>query len=151
MKSRTSWKEKLDRASRPHVVAAPERWMKGEKGKTMLIPSAWEIDAYLREIPAGQTVAVSQIRQHFAAQYKADITCPLTTGIFLRMIAENAEEERRASAVAHVNSDQKDTNSKRAGGRQDITPYWRVRDDKGQLPPKLKFVLDSHHQLLPVE
>lgn len=128
MKPRKSWKEKLGKASNLHVVAAPERWVGGASGKTMLIPSAWEIDAFVRQIPRGQTVSLSEIRAHFAKQHKTDITCPMTTGIFLRMLAEYAEEQR-------------------AEGVKDITPYWRVTDDKGRILPKLQLVLGAHHQL----
>lgn len=94
----------------------------------MLIPSAWEMDAFVRQIPKGKAVTFGEIRTHFARQYKTDITCPLTTGIFLRMLAEYAEEQR-------------------SEGVNNITPYWRVTDDKGKILPKLQLVLDAHHQL----
>ncbi len=127
MKTKKSWQEKLDNASRPHVVAAPERWVSGAKNKTMLIPSAWELDAIVRQIPAGQTRKMSDIRAAMAAAHGSDITCPMTSGIFLRMLAEYAEEQREA-------------------GKEDITPYWRVTDDKGKLLPKLALVMEAHHQ-----
>jgi len=127
MKSQTSLKEKLDRASRPHTTEAPERWVGGLKNKTMLIPSAWEIDAYIRQVPKGRTITVSQIREHFAKQYKVDITCPMTTGIFLRLVAEYAEEQR-------------------AEGQKDITPYWRVTRDNGDMIDK--FPGGKEHQAI---
>ena len=52
--------------------------------------------------------------QHLALRYGADYTCPLTTGIFLRVVGEAAEEERAAR-----------------GG--DVAPYWRVVRDDGAL------------------
>lgn len=130
MKSRTPWKEKLDRASHPHTTEAPERWVSGQKNKTMLIPSAWEIDAYIKQISKGKTITVGQIRKHFARQYKVDITCPLTTGIFLRLIAEYAEEQR-------------------AEGRKNITPYWRVTRDNGDMINK--FPGGKEHQAVLLE
>ena len=42
------------------------------------------------------------------------MTCPLVTGIFLRIVAEAAEEDAR-------------------GGKPEITPYWRVVRDDGSL------------------
>lgn len=128
MKSRKSWKEKLDNASRAHVTEAPERWVGGIAGKKMLIPSAWELDAIVRNIPKGQTRPMSEIRAEMATKHQADITCPMTSGIFLRMLAEYAEEQR-------------------SSGVQNVTPYWRVVDDKGKILPKLQLVLDAHHQL----
>jgi len=46
-----------------------------------------------------------------------DVTCPLVTGIFLRIVTEAAEEDRRA-------------------GRSDITGCWRVVGRDEQLNPK---------------
>jgi hypothetical protein len=47
----------------------------------------------------------------------ADVTCPLCTGIFVRIAAETAEEDR-------------------AAGKAKLTPYWRVITDKGELNEK---------------
>lgn len=126
MKSKVPWRVKLERASHPHIEEAPPRWVGGVLGKKMLIPSALEMDTWIRQIPAGQTRTVIQMREHFAKKYGADITCPMTSGIFLRIIAENAEEER-------------------AGGRKDVTPYWRVVTDNGRMPPKIQAVFDLYH------
>ena len=127
MKTRKSWEQKLDNASHPHSVTAPERWVGGVAGKTMLIPSAWELDKIVRKIPTGQTRKMSEIRAEMAKAHGADIACPMTSGIFLRMLAEYAEEQR-------------------TGGENDIMPYWRVTDDKGKILPKLALVLEAHHQ-----
>lgn len=129
MKSRVSWKEKLDRASapkNPHIEEAPPMWVGGEIGKTMVIPSAWELEAMIRKIPDGKTGNIKDIRDEYAKSHGADITCPLTSGIFLRIIAEYAEEQR-------------------AEGVKDVTPYWRVVTDNGQMPPKVQAVYDLHH------
>ena len=44
-------------------------------------------------------------------------TCPLMTGIFLRIVAEAAEEDRLL-------------------GKCDITPYWRIVGEDGKLNAK---------------
>ena len=62
-------------------------------------------------------VTVLQLRQELARRSKVDAACPLTTGIFIRISAETAEEERRA-------------------GKKVITPYWRVLSSEGRLNPK---------------
>jgi hypothetical protein len=123
MKSKTSWSEKLQRASKPRIVEAPANWNGGKPGGKMLIPSAHEMQEWIRQIPDGKTRTVKEMRNHFARIYGADITCPLTSGIFLRIIAEGAEEDRTA-------------------GRSNITPYWRVVGDNGKMPPKIQAVYD---------
>lgn len=129
MKSRVPWRVKLERASapkNPHLTEAPPQWFGGKVGGKMVIPSALELDEMIRQIPDGQTVNIKDLRAEYAAKHGADITCPMTSGIFLRIIAENAEEER-------------------ANGRTDVTPYWKVVADNGKMPPKIQTVYDLHH------
>jgi alkylated DNA nucleotide flippase Atl1 len=84
----------------------------------MLISAPLELDAVIRRIPAGRVLTLGALRANLARNHRADYTCPLTTGIFLRIVAEAAEEERAT-----------------IGGR--IAPYWRVVRDDGALIDKL--------------
>jgi alkylated DNA nucleotide flippase Atl1 len=84
----------------------------------MLIPTPKLVDDLIRRIPKGKLATVSELRRKLASDFKADVTCPLTTGIFVRIAAEAAEEDREQ-------------------GRKRITPYWRVVKDDGSFNPKL--------------
>jgi hypothetical protein len=84
----------------------------------MLIPTPKLVDELIRRVPKGKLATVSELRRKLAFDFKADVTCPLTTGIFLRIAAEAAEEDR-------------------AQGRKRVTPYWRVVKDDGTFNPKL--------------
>ena len=115
--SRTSWRAKLAKEQEPKIVDVPPR-MQRQFGKgTMLIPRPLDVDALVRKVPRGRLVTVNQIRARLAAEQHADVTCPLTTGIFLRIAAEAAEEDRRA-------------------GKSRVTPYWRVLREGGRLNEK---------------
>ena len=114
--SRIPWREKLEKPQQPRLVKIPPSMARFGKG-TMLIPTPKLVDDLLRQVPKGKLVTVSEIRKRLAGDFAADVTCPLTTGIFVRIVAEAAEEDR-------------------AGGRQRITPYWRVIKDDGSLNPK---------------
>jgi alkylated DNA nucleotide flippase Atl1 len=116
MKSRTSWREKLERPQEPKVVDIPPKMSRFGKG-TMLIPTPKLVDGLIRKVPKGKIVTVGELRRKLATDFAADVTCPLTTGIFVRIAAEAAEEDR-------------------ANGRQRLTPYWRVIKDDGSLNPK---------------
>ena len=116
MKSRTSWREKLERPQEPRVVDIPPKMSHFGKG-TMLIPTPKLVDGLIRKVPRGKLVTVGELRRKMATDFAADVTCPLTTGIFVRIAAEVAEEDR-------------------ANGRQRLTPYWRVIKDDGSLNPK---------------
>ncbi len=82
---------------------------------TMLIASPTVITAVLAHVPAGRVVTSSALRAALAQAYDADYTCPMTTGIFLRMAAESAD----------------------AAGAGDAVPWWRVVRDDGGLNDKL--------------
>ena len=116
-KSKTSWRAKLHKPMRPKLVPISDRMAKRFGHGMMLIPTALELDAMIRKIPRGQVSSLSQIRKRLARWHNADLTCPLVSGIFLRIVAEAAEEDRLA-------------------GRPDVTPFWRVVGDDGKLNPK---------------
>lgn len=116
MKSRTSWREKLEKPQEPKLVDVPPKMSRFGIGK-MLIPTPKLVDGLIRKVPKGKLVTVGELRRKLAAEFEADVTCPLTTGIFVRIAAEAAEEDR-------------------ANGRQSVTPYWRVIKDDGSLNPK---------------
>ena len=115
-KSRTSWRAKLHKPMKAKLVPISDAQAKRLGHGLMLIPTAMQVDAMIRKIPAGQVSTLAQIRERLARWHKADVTCPLVAGVFLRIVAEAAEEDRLA-------------------GRRDVTPYWRaVRDDGGLYP-----------------
>jgi alkylated DNA nucleotide flippase Atl1 len=117
MRTQKSWREKMDNPNLPKVVAVPPRMQKRFGSGTMLVPSPREVDALIRTVPRGRVITVSRIREMLAAEHSADVTCPLTTGIFVRIAAEAAEEDA-------------------AAGKKRITPYWRVVKEDGSMNPK---------------
>src|SRR5438105_797556 len=90
---RRTWREKMDRPQEPRVVDAPPGYRHGE-GR-MLIPAPRQVDALVRQVPEGRLVTAAQIRETLARRHDADFTCPLCTGMFLRIAAEAAAEDER--------------------------------------------------------
>jgi 6-O-methylguanine DNA methyltransferase, DNA binding domain len=129
MATRKSWREKLDNPDLPKVVAMPDRLRKRLGNGTMLIPHPREIEACIRAVRRGRLTTVSQIRRTLSEKHGTDVTCPLVTGISVRIAAEAAEEEA-------------------AAGKTRITPYWRVVGDNGSLNPKFPGGLDRQEQRL---
>jgi hypothetical protein len=102
----------------PKIVRVPAKWQKRFGTGTMVIAHPLDVDALIRKVPRGKLVTQTQLRERLARKYGADHTCPLTTGIFVRIVSEVAEEDRRA-------------------GKKSIAPYWRVLRDNGGLNEKL--------------
>lgn len=110
-KTRKTWREKLETGQEPKVVD-------DSRGRgRMLIPKPLDVDTVMRRVGKGKLVTVDQIRERLAKDCGADFTCPLCTGIFLRIAAETAEEDLIKGAT-------------------EITPYWRVVKPDGSLNEK---------------
>ncbi|MBX3102985.1 MAG: MGMT family protein [Bacteroidetes bacterium] len=80
----------------------------------LLISEPLALQAVIREVPEGKVLTLGSLRTRLARDMDADYTCPMTTGIFLRILAEAADEEARTDV-----------------------PWWRVVRDNGQLIDKL--------------
>jgi hypothetical protein len=91
-------------------------------GQLMLYPSARLIDRYIREIPAGMGRNVRAMRDDLTAAAGADVSCPVTTGKQLRIVAEAAFEAFEHGAAI-----------------DEITPVWRVMDERTPALKKLSF------------
>jgi hypothetical protein len=116
-----TWTEKLNCSKNPQKKKLAKSVAGMPAGALMYISTPLEIDAYIKTIPRGQGVSIKQMRDDLAKMNKADCTCPLTTGIFLRIVAEAAFEK--------VNS----------GDSSYLTPFWRVIDPKANIVKKLSF------------
>jgi len=124
-KVKKSWQEKLvDSKDLPRVVEITgkmsTRWGTG----TLVIPAPIEVDEIMRKVPEGKLITVNQIRALLAQKHGATIGCPITTGIFIH-IAANAAEEAAAE------------------GKADITAYWRTLKSKGELNEKYPGGVDT--------
>ena len=111
MAKKKTWREKLEADQERKVVDN----LRG--GGTLLIPKPLDVDALMRKVQKGKLITLDQIRRRLAKDYGADSTCPLCTGIFLRIAAEAAEEDLTKGAT-------------------EITPYWRTLKADGRLNEK---------------
>ena len=117
-----SWAEKRDTSKESQVKINDKKFADIPVGTRMLIPSPKIVDDFVKTIPNGSFMSTKDLRNRLAIQYDAEMTCPLVTGIFLRIISEAAYEEY-----------QLDKNIEK------ITPFWRVVDPDSRLANKLTF------------
>ena len=88
MRTRTSWREKLNDGRHTKVCPIPEGMQKRFGLGTMLIPKPLDVDALIRQVPKGRLITTGQIRAALASAAGASVTCPLVTGIAIRIAAE---------------------------------------------------------------
>ncbi len=91
-------------------------------GSNMLIATPQLIDRYIKEIGYGRRIDIKTLRKDLALEHNADHTCPVTTGIFLRIVAE-ANHEKLQEGIPI----------------DEITPFWRVIEPDSALAKKLSF------------
>jgi len=115
-----TWTEKLQSAKKPVVKRLEFPFAGIPAGSNMLISSPTDIENYIKQIPSGRTVTTETLRKDLAIGLQADYTCPVTTGIFLRIVAEAAYETY--------------CNTK---SLKNIAPFWRVIDPDSPLAKKL--------------
>lgn len=115
-----TWKEKLNNGSVPQIGPTNRTKAGITAGQIMLVPTPSQVKDYIETIPKGQVRTVDELKLDLAKQNGADVTCPLCTGIFLRIVAEAALDEQREGK--HIN---------------EITPFWRVLDAKSTTAKKL--------------
>lgn len=115
-----TWLQKFNAPGRHQVKPAPIDIAGMKKGEIMLVPTPKIIDAFIAKIPRGQSMDVKTLRLRLARNYKAEVTCPITTGFHLRAVAEVALEKLKGGAKV-----------------SDITPFWRVLDEDAPTTARL--------------
>ena len=119
---RKTWAEKLNIDRQPVIEKADKDFAGIKAGQMMLIPTPKIVDEYIRQIPKGRQTNTETLRKDLAAEYHAEVTCPLTTGIFIRITAEAAFEDIPKGKPLNK-----------------ITPFWRVITEKSPAAKKLTF------------
>ena len=118
-KTHKTWRQKLEEEHPEYgkVVDIPPKMQNKFGIGKMLIPKPLDIDALINKIPKEKLATVTQIRERLAKVAHAHCACPMTTGIFLRIVAEAAEDDL-------------------SSGKREVTPYWRVIKADGSLNEK---------------
>ena len=122
---RKTWIEKRDIGKEPEVKKLDVNFADIKQGEKMLIANPAIVDEYIRQIPKGKETTLTQMRKDLAAEFYADKTCPVTSGIFPRIVAEAAYEEYEKGKSINR-----------------ITPFWRMINQQSPAAKKLSFGTD---------
>ena len=116
-----SWIDKRDCEKSFKIKTIDKKFADIKEGSKMFIATPLIIDEYVKQIPFGKSTQLTTMRDNLAIKYKADKTCPVTTGIFLRIVSEASYMEL-----------------KQGKGIDEVTPFWRIVNPNSKLANKLE-------------
>lgn len=117
-----------DSKDMPKIVNLDEETSKKWGGKTMVIAPPIDYDTFIKCVPSGKLITTDTLRKAMAKKYNVDITCPLTCGIFVNIVAWASFQRN-----------------------DNITPYWRVLKSDGELNIKYPEAIGLQRRLLEEE
>jgi alkylated DNA nucleotide flippase Atl1 len=118
---RKTWKEQLhDGKKFPKILKLEPKFpcyralekMGAKPEDSVVLAPPLDVDAVMRQVPKGQLITLRGICEQLATKHQTQYCCTLTTGIFVNIVANAAEEMQR-----------------------DV-PYWRTIKNDGQLNDK---------------
>ena len=118
--AKKSAREKLAAKKQIKKVVMEKAWGGIPAGQTMLVTTPLIVDAYIKEIPHGSTRTIPQMREELAAQESCAGTCPMSTSIFVRMVAEAALEDLQDGKAV-----------------SEVSPFWRVLTSTDKITKRL--------------
>ena len=108
-KKPTDWRKRFGAAKAPHVVMLHSDFAGVKAGNTMLISSPGELANYIARIPRGETRTIDRLRNELARKAGAQSMCPVTTAIYLKVVAEVALQDLAEGKLL-----------------DQVVPFWRV-------------------------
>lgn len=120
-----TWREKMNPGAEPKILVLAKRFMSVPAGSRMLVATPEIVRDYMSRIPHGQTRTSKEMREELAKAFKADVTCPTSSGIFIRISSEAALEDLKDGKPLTK-----------------IAPFWRLVDPDSQTAGKLSCGLD---------
>jgi len=116
----TDWRRRFDAAKPPKTVVLPTDFAGSRAGSVMYIASPGVIANWIARIPQGETRSIERMRLELARRNGAAATCPVTTAIYLRIVAEVALAEMAQGAPA-----------------EGVIPFWRVVEPGSRIAQRL--------------
>jgi hypothetical protein len=104
-----SWKQKVTAPREPKRVTLETDFAGLTAGTRMFVATPQIVEEHLRRIPPGESRSIQAFRDGIARAHDCEAACPVSTAVFVRMVAEAAWEDIVAGRPA-----------------SEVTPFWRV-------------------------
>jgi hypothetical protein len=115
------WVQKRQLKKSPKVVVLDSDFAGIKKGAKLHVSTPELFDQYIRKIPEGETRTIMRLRNELARKNGADATCPVSSAIFLRIVAEAAWDEIQSGLPLSK-----------------VTPFWRVIEPNSPIAKRLR-------------
>lgn len=117
----TDWRRRCHDAKPAKRVVLEAPFAGIPAGATLFVATPALIARYVGNIPAGAVRELPRLRDDLARSNDADATCPVSTSIFLRVVAEAAWDELQGGIPLG-----------------EVTPFWRAVAPDSALAKKLR-------------
>lgn len=120
MSAKLSACQKMHKKKSPKKVLLEYDFGGIKAGQTMFVGTPLIVDGYIKKIPYAETRTIRGLRNEMARNNKCDASCPVSTSIFIRMVAEASIEEMNE-------------------GKQtsEVAPFWRLLTSEDKITKKL--------------
>jgi hypothetical protein len=118
--TKTNPPKKPARKKEPKTVRLEFDFSDIPAGSLMFVATPDIIEDYIRRIPRGETRNVLAMRREIARRRKCDATCPVSTAIFVRTVAERALKEIAAGTPI-----------------SEVAPFWRIISSSDKISKRL--------------
>ena len=115
-----SWIDKRDSNYSYKIKTLTKSFADIAEGSKMLVATPLIIDSYIKKVPFGTVTNLSSLRDDLALEFQVDKTCPVSTAIFLKIVANASYEELSLGIDI-----------------SEVAPFWRVVDPDSKLAKKL--------------
>jgi hypothetical protein len=114
------WHARFENTKQPKTVVLHADFAGIKTGTTMLVGSPEMIAAYIKAIPSGETRSIARMRNELARKNDAQAMCPVSTAIFLRVVAEVSLTDLRAGKAPN-----------------EVVPFWRAIEPNAKITTRL--------------
>lgn len=117
----TDWRRRFRDAKPAKRVVLETDFAGIRAGSTLFVATPGLIANYVARIPSGEVREVRRLRNELARRHDAHATCPVTTAMYLRVVAEVAWDDLQAGTPIDR-----------------VVPFWRAIEPDSPIARKLR-------------